>query len=131
MTDDPARVIAACLRHTLRTCVGDPTLGWFNLRVGNLIAVGDVAVGVYGRRDIQRGVESGRFHFDDLEVVFTMIGGGAEALMRRRLEGELPAEAEVTFTAHALRLLGIPDGEAQAIAGEELPAIDLPRAERS
>ncbi|MCP5059921.1 MAG: TetR/AcrR family transcriptional regulator [bacterium] len=131
MADDPARVIAACLRHTLRACVEDPTLGWFTLRVGNLISVGGVGVGVYGRRDIQRGLDSGRFHFDDLEIIFTMIGGGIEALMRRRLEGELPAEAEVTFTAHALRLLGISDGEAQAIASEELPAIDLPRAEQS
>ncbi|MCP5071399.1 MAG: helix-turn-helix transcriptional regulator, partial [bacterium] len=40
MRDDPARVIAASLRHTLRACVEDPTLGWFTLRAGNLIAVG-------------------------------------------------------------------------------------------
>lgn len=131
MRDDPARVIAASLRHTLRACVDDPTLGWFTLRVGNLIAVGDVALGAYGRRDMQRGVESGRFHFDDLEIVFTMIGGGGEALMRRRLDGELPAEAEVTFTAHALRLLGVPDDEASAIAGEELAEIHQSGAERS
>jgi len=131
MSDDPARVIAASLRHTLRTCIEDPTLGWFTLRVGNLAAVGDVAVGVYGRRDIQRGVESGRFVVDDFEIVFTMISGGAERLIRRRLEGDLPAEAEVGFTANALRLLGISDDEARTIAGEALPAIDLPRAERS
>ena len=120
MRDDPARVLAVCLRHTLRACVEDPTLGWFTLRAGEVIAVGDVALGSYGRRDIRRGIESGRFHFDDLELALTMIGGGAEALLRRRLEGELPAEAEVAFTAHALRLLGVPDGEASAIAGEEL-----------
>ncbi|MDP6979984.1 MAG: TetR/AcrR family transcriptional regulator [Myxococcota bacterium] len=129
--DDAARVVATSLRHMLRACVEDPALGWFILRVGNLISMGGLAVGVYGRRDIQRGLDSGRFHFDDLEIIYTMIGGGAEALMRRRLEGELPAEAEVTFTAHALRLLGIPDDEAEAIANEELSAIDLPLPDRS
>jgi AcrR family transcriptional regulator len=120
MRDDPARVIAVCLRHTLRTCVEDPILGWFTLRAGEVIAVGDVALGSYGRRDIRRGIETGRFHFDDVELACTMIGGGAEALLRRRLEGELPAEAEVAFATHALRLLGVPAGEASAIAGEEL-----------
>lgn len=131
MSDDPARVVAASLRHTLRTCIEDPIVGWFTLRVGNLIAAGDVSVAVYGRRDMQRGLESGRFDFDDLEIVFTMISGGAEVLIRRCLKGELPAAAEVGFTAHALRTLGIPADEAQAIAAEELPTIDLPRAEGS
>jgi AcrR family transcriptional regulator len=120
MSDDPARVLAVCLRHTLRACLEDPILGWFTLRAGEVIAVGDVALGFYGRRDIRRGIESGRFRFTDLELAFTMIGGGAEALLRRRLEGELPAQADVAFTTHALRLLGVPDGEASAIAGEEL-----------
>ena len=120
MRDDPARVIGVCLRHTLRVCVQDPTLGWFTLRARDVIAVGGVALGAYGRRDIRRGIESGRFHFDDLELACTMIGGGAEALLRRRLEGELPAEADVAFTLHVLRMLGVPDREASAIAGEEL-----------
>jgi len=124
MRDDPARVIAICLRHTLRACVENPMLGWFTLRAGEVIAVGDVALGSYGRRDLRRGIESGRFHFDDLELACTMIGGGAEALLRRRLEGELPAEADEAFTTHALRLLGVPDDEASAIAGEELAATD-------
>jgi len=120
MRDDPARVIAVSLRHTLRACVEDPTLGWFTLRAGDVIAASDVALGAYGRRDIRRGIESARFRFEDVELACTMIGGGAEALLRRRLEGELPAEADVAFTTHALRLLGVPDGEASAIAGEEL-----------
>jgi AcrR family transcriptional regulator len=129
LRDDPARVIAVCLRHTLRAFIEDPTLGWFALRAGEAIAVSDVALGAYGRRDIRSGIQSGRFHCDDVEMVFTMIGGGAEALLRRRLEGELPAEAEVSFTAHALRLLGIPDDEASAIAGEELALLGQPERE--
>ncbi|MBW2391532.1 MAG: TetR/AcrR family transcriptional regulator [Deltaproteobacteria bacterium] len=124
MSDDPARVLAVCLRHTLRACVEDPILGWFTLRAGEVITISDVALGVYGRRDIQRGIESGRLHFDDVELACTMIGGAAEALLRKRLEGELSAEVDTAFTAHALRLLGVPDDEAHAIAGEELAPMD-------
>jgi AcrR family transcriptional regulator len=124
MRDDPARVIAVCLRHTLRACIEDPTLGWFVLRAGDEIAVGDVALGAYGRRDIRRGIQSKRFHFDDIELACTMIAGAAEALLRRRLDGELPSEADAALAAHALRLLGVPDSDAFAIAGEELAPIE-------
>jgi AcrR family transcriptional regulator len=130
MREDPARVLAVCLRHTLRACVEDPILGWFTLRAGDVIAVGEVALGSYGRRDIRRGIESGRFHFDDVGLAYTMIGGGAEALLRRRLQGELPAETDVAFTAHVLRLLGVPDSEASAIAGEELAQMDQSGTDR-
>ncbi len=123
LRDDPARVIAVSLRHTLRACVQDPTLGWFILRAGDLIAVGDVALGTHGRRDIRRGLESGRFRFEDIELAATMIAGSAEAVVRRRLEGELPPEAEAALAAHVLRLLGVPDDDARAIAGEELPSL--------
>ena len=131
MRDDPARVLALSLRHTLRVCIEDPTLGWFVLRAGDVIAVSDVALGAYGRRDIRRGIESGRFHFDDVELACTMIAGSADALLRRRLEGELPAEAEVGFTAHVLRLLGVPDGEASAIAAEELALLGQSGTDRA
>jgi AcrR family transcriptional regulator len=123
LRDDPARVIAVSLRHTLHACVEDPTLGWFVLRAGDLIAVGDIALGAYGRRDIRRGLESGRFQFEDVELACTMIAGSAEALVRRRLEGELPPEAEAALVTHVLRLLGVPDDDAHTIAREELPPL--------
>ncbi|UCE87550.1 MAG: helix-turn-helix transcriptional regulator [Deltaproteobacteria bacterium] len=130
MRDDPARVIAVCLRHTLRACIEDPTLGWFVLRAGDVIALGDVALGAYGRRDIRRGIESGRFRFDDVELACTMIGGAADALLRRRLEGALPPDADAALAAHALRLLSVPDADAYAIAGEPLAPIHASGADR-
>jgi len=131
MRDDPARVIAACLRHSLRACVENPILGWFALRAGDLIAVGSMSLGVFGRRDIRRGIESGRFRCDDFEIVFTTIGGGAEALLRRRLEHELSEEADIAFTALALRLLGVSGDEASAIAKEDLVSLETPGPEQS
>jgi AcrR family transcriptional regulator len=122
--DDPARVLAASLRHTLRAGLEDPTLGWFLLRANESITTGDFGLARYGRRDIRRGVESGRFRFSgDVELAYTILGGAAEALLRRRLLGELPLEAETDFIAHALRILGVPDADAFAIAAEELEQV--------
>ena len=123
MRDDPARVLSVCVRHTLRACVEDPILGWFSLRAGVVMAIGDATLGAYGRRDIRRGIESGRFQCDDLEVAVTMLGGGVEALLRRRLLGDLPREADNIFVASSLRLLGVSREEAAAIAAEDLAEI--------
>lgn len=131
MRDDPARVVAVCLRHTLRACVEDPTLGWFVLRASDFIAVGDVALGTYGRRDLRRGIESGRFRFEDPDLASTMIAGSTEALLRRRLEGDLGPEADAAFAAHALRMLGIPEDEARAISGEDLAPLDPSGTDRT
>ncbi len=131
MRDDPARVLAVCLRHTLRTCVEDPILGWFTLRAGEVVALGEVGLARYGRRDVRRGIESGRFHCDAPAVAMTMIAGGIEALLRSRLEGRLPPEADASFAALALRQLGVPADEASAIVGEELVRLDPPGTERS
>jgi len=123
MRDDPARVLSVCVRHTLRACVEDPILGWFSLRAGVVMAIGGATLGAYGRRDIRRGIESGRFQCDDLEVAVTMLGGGVEALLRRRLLGDLPREADNIFVASSLRLLGVSREEAAAIAAEDLAEI--------
>jgi AcrR family transcriptional regulator len=124
LRDDPARVIAVSLRYTLRVCTEDPTIGWFILSAGDLMGVTSVALGPHGRRDLEIGIETGRFRCDDLDLITAIIGGGAQAVVRRRLVGELPAEAEGRFVAHALRMLGVTEDEAAAIAGEELPPLE-------
>ncbi|MBW2245213.1 MAG: hypothetical protein JRH01_24845 [Deltaproteobacteria bacterium] len=93
------------------------------MRAGVVMAIGDATLGAYGRRDIRRGIESGRFQCDDLEVALTMLGGGIEALLRRRLLGDLPREADIIFAADSLRLLGVSREEAAAIAAEDLAEI--------
>jgi AcrR family transcriptional regulator len=124
LREDPARVIAVCLRHTLRACVKDPVVGWFLLRAGEALSVGEAAIGPFGRRDIGRGVASGRFRVDDAELAGTMIGGAMQAVLRRRLRGELEPSADESLTFHALRVLGVPAEEARSIATEDLPPLD-------
>jgi AcrR family transcriptional regulator len=115
---DPARVLAASLHHTLRACVEDPVLGWFVLRSAGLAEAAQAALGDRGRRDLARGRDAGRFRFDDLELTTTAIAGAAEAALRARLRGELPAGAELRLVELVLRLLDVPADEARSIAAE-------------
>ena len=121
---DPARVISVSLRHTLRAGVEDPTLGWFLLRAADADSVGEAALGAFARRDLRRGVQSGRFRAAGADLAGTLIGAGMLAVLRRRLRGELTSAADAELALHALRLLGVPEGQARAIAGEALPPLD-------
>lgn len=115
---DPARVLAASLRHTLRVCVEDRVLGWFVLRSAGLAEAAQTALGARGRRDLERGRAAGRFRFDDLELTATAIAGAAEAALRGRLRGELSEAAELRFVEMVLRLLDVPADEARSISAE-------------
>jgi AcrR family transcriptional regulator len=114
--DDPADVIAASLLATVRTCVGDPVLGAFVLRSAGLLDVARAALGERGRRDLRAGMAGGRFRLDDVEPAATLVAGAAEALVRSRLNGELPPRAEIDFVALVLRMLGLSGDEAAEIA---------------
>ena len=59
----------------------------------------------------------------DLDLADTVIGAGMLAVLRRRLRGELPPAADAALALHALRLLGVPENEARAIASEKLPPL--------
>jgi AcrR family transcriptional regulator len=120
LREDPARVIAVSLRHTLRAGVEDPTLGWFLLRAADALSVGEAALGAFARRDLRRGIRSGRFRADVADLAGTVIGAGMLAVLRRRLRGELPPAADGDLALLALRLLGVPENEARAIASEKL-----------
>ncbi len=119
---DPARVIAASLLSTLRTCLADRSLGGFVVK-GDVLDLGD-AILVRGRRDLQRGRRSGRFVFDDLELVLTAIAGAGQGVLRARLRGDLKPASEKRFIALVLRMLGVEDDEAREIAADVATAID-------
>jgi len=115
---DPAIVVAQSLRATLRACLGDPVLGAFLLRGAEAVDLAVAVLGERGRRDLATGVASGRFQVADVELTATMIAGAAVAVLRKRLRAELPPSADARFVAAVLRLLGLSDDEAQAIASE-------------
>lgn len=120
---DPARVIATSMLSTLRTCFADPALGGFLLQNSSAMNA-ESAIGRRGRRDLLRGVASGRFLIDDVETAMAAIVGAGQGILRGRLRGELDATAEPRLIALALRMLGLSTEEADTIATESAAAIE-------
>ena len=112
---DAARVIAASLLSTLRTCLADPALGGFLLKSADALEIGDALL-IRGRRDLIRGRRSRRFAIEDIDLLLIAIAGAAQGVLRARLSGELPAAGETHFIALVLRMLGLEADEATRIA---------------
>jgi AcrR family transcriptional regulator len=114
---DPAEVVASAIRHTLATADEDPIFAGFITRVG---LSGDetlwTALRQRLRRDIDRGVSTGRFVTDAPSVVGHMIEGSVLSVLRAKLAGELDTSADLAVAASALQLLGIPATEATEIS---------------
>ena len=114
---DPARVVARSLHTTLRTCLDDPVLGAFVAGHPDVLALGP-GVAERGRRDLERGIASGRFQIDDVETALTMLAGAGHAVLRARLRGALDEAAPARVIAAALRMLGLDGADATAIADD-------------
>jgi AcrR family transcriptional regulator len=116
--EDPARVLAHSLYASIRACVDDPVVGGFVLRTERVIDVAEAALGERGRRDILVGIRSGRFRAADLELTVAAIAGAAEAVIEKRLRGELTERAEIGLVALVLGLLGVPEEQARTLADD-------------
>ena len=113
---DPAFVVGLSLYRTLRICLDDPTIGRFVLRIADAMTLFEASIGTRARRDLMQGRATGRFAFDDLELVITMLTGGAIALLTRRLAGDLSRAAETDFVALTLRTVGVADSDSRQVA---------------
>src|SRR5690554_4441208 len=73
--EDAAEVYSFSLRHLMHTAVSDPVWGWFMVRLG--IAQDGLlnALGPRASRDLQKGVDSGRFTIDDVPLASAMTFG--------------------------------------------------------
>lgn len=120
---DPAEVVATAHRAVLLTAASDPTLGWLLIRLELSHDLASRALGPFAMRDLQAGIDAGRFHIED--PVTTLIGSGAALLgiVRSVLDRRLtvsPEQAAQLHAANVLRMLGVPHDEASAIAHRPL-----------
>lgn len=121
--DDPAEVMATCVRHVVRKVSTDPVWGWFVVRVG--ISLPELPASLLQRqaRDLQRGIDAGRFAVADATTAQAAICGAMLGVVQARLTGTLPGEADCELATLVLQLLGLPPAEARELANRPLPAI--------
>jgi AcrR family transcriptional regulator len=120
---DPAEIFAVSVRITGRLGWTHPELARFLVGAG--LDVLDQPVGLAPRalRDIKAGQEAGRFTVLHAEIELSAVAGGLLGLLKVHLDHPDDVdETSVDDLARALlRLLGIPDEEAERIVAQDLP----------
>jgi AcrR family transcriptional regulator len=120
---DPAEVLAVSVRHVVGQVDRDEVWAWAVLRIGVSHRLFTSALGGRLVRDLQRGVDAGRFDPALHPVAPFAIGGVVEAAMRARLNGLVDADTPQAVAEQVLRMLGVKRREAKRIAALPLPAL--------
>jgi len=121
--DDIAEILAQNIRLTVRMVDHDPIWGWFAVRTGLYAPQLQSSLGGRLERDLRRGFDAGRFASYDERTTVAAFGGALLGVMRTKLEGELPRDADRFLAEELLRLLGLSPGEAAEVAGRRLPPV--------
>lgn len=114
--DDPAAVVSFAHRHFVRLARTDPGFGGLAIRLDASHRLMTEALGHRAARDIDRGIESGRFHIEDRDAAVFATGGALLGTIRGVVDGALGERADETHAAFVLRMLGVEPGEADEIS---------------
>ena len=120
---DPAEVLAVSVRHVVGQVDRDEVWAWAVLRIGVSHQLFTSALGGRLVRDLQRGVDAGRFDPALHPVAPFAIGGVVEAAMRARLDRLVDADTPQAVAEQVLRMLGVKRREAKRIAALPLPEL--------
>ena len=124
--DDAAQVFAQSFRLTGRLHRRRPDLSKVLLHNGLALISSDRGLAPRARRDIEAGMQSGRFTIRDPELALTIVAGAALCL--GQLLHDHPerddADAADQVTEALLCMLGVPADEARDICQRPLPSPD-------
>ncbi len=120
---DAAEIYSFSTRHLMRTAVSDPVWGWLVVRLG--IAQDGLlsALGPRASRDLQIGVDSGRFKIEDVSIASAMTFGSLLSVMHNYLDGDHTTDPTEAYAENLLRMVGVPAAEAHEIAHRPLPPL--------
>ncbi|MFD5630899.1 MULTISPECIES: TetR/AcrR family transcriptional regulator [unclassified Streptomyces] len=121
--DDPAELVAAGFRLSARLTTSHPELMQVLRRRGLAYIHSDKGLASRGLRDLQIGIDSGRFTALDPTVGLSALGGTLLSLLELRfarpdLDGD---EAAANLAEMVLRMLGVPPDDAHEVARRPLP----------
>jgi AcrR family transcriptional regulator len=123
--DDPAEVFAVAGRYFVNLARTDADWAWLLVRLDLSHDIMLRSLGPFARRDLARGIRSGRFHVPNEEVALLAIGGALLAVMRAVLDGRAPKGADRHHAEGVLRVLGLSAEEAAEVARRPMPRVRL------
>jgi AcrR family transcriptional regulator len=119
--DDPAAVVAVAHRHFVRLTMTDPTFGRLVTRFDAAQRLLRETLGPRALRDINSGIDAGRFHVEDPESALFATGGALLGTMIGVVAGVLGERADEAHAAAVLRMLGVPRAQAERVASRTMP----------
>ena len=120
---DPADVVSVSVRHLLTAIANDPLWSWFLFKSDLPMEQIREATGESVRRDIQLGVDTGRFIDHEGATLEPFLLGALAGVIRDRFEAGLDQQT-IEHCAHLLLLiLGIQNEEALTLSRRTLPPL--------
>lgn len=131
--DDPAIVFAHSFRLTGRLHRQEPDLSRVLLNNALRIVHADHGLAPRARRDIQAGIDSGRFTLTDIDLAASLAAGALAALGQLLHDQPDRDDAETTdqVAESLLRMYGVPARTASRICALPLPDLDAARDDGS
>jgi AcrR family transcriptional regulator len=114
--DDPAAVVAFAHRHFLRLARSDPGFGQLVIRLDASHRLMHESLGPRATRDIQAGIDSGRFDVDDAATAVYSTGGALLGTIAGVVDGALGDDADIVHATAVLRMLGLSRAQAAKVA---------------
>ncbi|MEU1184559.1 TetR/AcrR family transcriptional regulator [Streptomyces sp. NPDC005820] len=123
--EDPAELVSAGFRLSARMAESHPRMMQVLRRRGLGHLFSDNGLAVRALRDLQIGIDSGRFTVLDPVVALTALGGTLLSLVELRfarpdLDGDTAAS---NLAEMVLRMLGVPPDDAREVARRPLPDV--------
>ena len=122
---DSAEIYVVGVRMTARLAATQPAVAQVLVQVGMSYAWAEDGLAARALRDIQRGIDEGRFTIDDARLGLLSTAGCVLAFLQLALDrpGELSDGDADTLAEMLLRMLGMTARSAAAVAHRPLPAI--------
>lgn len=119
--EDPALVTSIATRRVVRLAFDDPEFARLMVNLSHADTLFIAAFSPIAATIVRRGLASGRFDVEDVDVAVNLVVGSSLSLIRTALEGRYAAGVEVVHAEMALRGLGMDADEARRLARIPLP----------
>lgn len=124
--DDPAEIYAVGVRVTCRIAHTQPAVAQVLLQVGFSYVSEKQGLAARAMRDIERGVETGRFTVSNTQVALATTAGSVLSHVAMSLKDPDSSDADADDLAELLlRMLGMTARSAKAVAHRPLPSVDV------